>query len=120
MNDFDRLLAPLGHALDVSMLRFHAIRSNLAHVNTPGYRRLEVKFESLLADRLRSGPVSGEALRAVEPRVVRDESPGRPDGNNVTLEREMADHDRARLQYETLLEIASLRIQGLRSAIASR
>ncbi|HKE00451.1 MAG TPA: flagellar basal body rod protein FlgB, partial [Planctomycetota bacterium] len=119
MNAFERGLAPIARALEAAALRFRTIQSNLAHVSTPGYRRLEVKFESLLSSRTGSATPSADDILAVEPHVVRDESPGRADGNNVSLEHEMAEQERARLQYEALLEVATLRIQGIRNAITS-
>ena len=42
----------LDKALDASNLRETVITNNLANVNTPGYKRREVDFESLLRQEL--------------------------------------------------------------------
>jgi flagellar basal-body rod protein FlgB len=107
-------LGVLEHGLRVSMLREKAIQANLANASTPGYQRVEVKFESLLA-----GDGAAPFLET-QPEVVRDASPGRPDGNNVEFDQEYAAMERNRIYYEALVEVASLRIQGLRQAIQSR
>ncbi len=120
IDGFDRSFGALQHTLGVALMRHRAIQSNLANANTPGYQRVEVKFESLLAERLEGRDLDADAIRSVAPRLVRDTSPGRADGNNVALEREYADMERNRLQFEAITEIVSLRIQGLRAAITAR
>jgi len=120
VNEISRTFGALQRALDAVMMRDRAVRSNLAHLNTPGYKRVEVKFESLLAEKLGKAPVDPEAFHQVEPKLVVDKTPGRADGNNVQLEREVADMERNRVHFEALAEITSLRIQGLRSAINSK
>lgn len=120
MNEISRSLGALQRALDAVWQRDRAVRSNLAHLNTPGYKRVEVRFESLLAERLGRGPVDPAAFQQVQPKVVVDASPGRADGNNVQLEREIADLERNRIHFEALTEITSMRIQGMRNAITSR
>ena len=120
MNELSRSFGALQKAIDVVFLRDRAIRSNLAHINTPGYKRVDVKFESLLADRLGKGPVDPEALGKAAPQLVVDKSPGRADGNNVQLEREIADLERNRVQFEALAQITTIRIQGIGRAINSK
>jgi flagellar basal-body rod protein FlgB len=115
VSGIDGALGYVGHAMDVALLRQKAIQSNLANSSTPGYRRLEVKFESLLPP-----DVTASTFTQVQPVVVRDTSPGRPDGNNVEFDIEYAELEKNRLHFEALAEIANLRIQGIRGAITSK
>ncbi len=79
--------------------RSRVISSNIANVNTPGYRRQVVQFEGLLRDALESGK---GGLEGVQPAVVEDTlTPARSDGNNVNLELELNSERQNRLLYET-------------------
>jgi len=120
VQSFERSFGVLEHALQVSLLRHRTIESNLAHADTPGYKRLEVNFESLLEDRLAGGAVDPRVFRSVQPAVVADTSPGKADGNNVELDRESSELEKNRLQYEVLSEIASQRFSGLKQVIQSK
>ena len=114
VSPYDRDLGLLEHALRVSMLREKAIQANLANASTPGYERVDVKFESLLPK-----DADPAAFRATEPQIARDKSPGRADGNNVQFDQEYAAMERNRLYYEALVEAASQQIQNIRSSITS-
>lgn len=83
--------------------RSKAINGNMANVNTPGYQRREVRFEAAMRQALERGAPPA----TVEAEVVVDRSPGRLDGNNVDLEKELALRDQngvLRDAYLTLLE----------------
>ncbi|MBI3818432.1 MAG: flagellar biosynthesis protein FlgB [Planctomycetes bacterium] len=105
----------LERAMEVAMTRHRVIQTNIANANTPGYRRKEVQFESLL----REAGNSNDTL-AVEPKIVEDTTPGRSDGNNVLFDREYADLEKNRLQFEAMAEIINSQFQGIRMAIQSK
>ena len=68
--------------------RQRTIASNIANLETPGYRRLDVRFEELLTKALRS-PHAAEA-GDVEPEVFEPTStPIKANGNNVSMEMEI-------------------------------
>ncbi len=70
--------------------RQRTIASNIANIETPGYRRLGVRFEELLAKALKSGRV-GEAGR-VEPQIFQPQSTSiRSNGNDVNMEMEIGE-----------------------------
>src|SRR5580693_733475 len=77
--------------LDVSLLRHQAIASNLANVETPNYKRLDVSpsFEAELRQAV-AGQNSGE-IANLQPSLAVDATSisGRSDGNTVQLETEM-------------------------------
>lgn len=89
-------------SLDACALRARAIASNIANVATPGYRRIEVEFESALKaafDRKMPQGAGGKAghmplgrpdLDQVQPTAFRSQDPTRPgEVNNVDIDMEM-------------------------------
>ena len=91
------------------------VAGNISNQNTPGYKRLEHNFESLLADELKS---STPNLAGVEATTTTDEdSPARGDGNNVVLENEINDMRETVLRYELYASLLKNRATLIRSAI---
>src|SRR5688500_10813318 len=89
-------------SLDAAALRGRAIASNIANVATPGYRRIEVEFESQLRaafdKRIPKGegdkpghlPAGRPDLEQVVPVAFRSEDPTKPgEINNVDIDMEM-------------------------------
>ncbi len=83
----------LSRFLDVNVARHKLIASNLANVDTPGYRTRDLDFRAELARADIESPPGGErpglscASYAPVARPVRGLLE-RPDGNNVSVERE--------------------------------
>lgn len=96
-------------ALDAAVMRQQAIAQNLANVNTPGYRRLSVEFESQLAG-LAQGARPAGALAQLAPRLVQaaqgDANPG-------------ADSDIAKLSETVLHHHALLKVLTKQMALYS-
>lgn len=110
----------LSRLLDVSALRHRTLAQNVANINTPGYRRLEVSFEEELARRLGTRTES-EALTNLKP-VLHESSGGitRADGNNVDIDRELGRLSKNTLLFNTYAQILGTRIGMMRSAITGR
>ena len=109
----------MGKLLDVAALRHRVIAGNMANVNTPNYRRYEVQFEEMFNAAMRSGDKDG--AKTLQPRVVVDGGGMiKEDGNNVQLEREVSDLMKNSLYFETLTQMLTKKIDGLRNAIAGR
>ena len=103
----------LEHYLDLVTFRHELISSNLANVDTPGYHTQDVDFESEMRraeERLAGSPVSPQ-VREVKGLIER------PDGNNVSLERETLALARVQLQYRAGVELLRNEIHLLQSAI---
>ena len=111
----------LGRLLAAAELRARVISSNLANQSTPGYTRRVVSFEEELRAALvegPDGPQENERLDALEPRVLLDEeTPARPDGNNVTLELELNALRENRILYETYASMLQGRFRLLEAAL---
>jgi flagellar basal-body rod protein FlgB len=106
--------------LDVAIQRQQAIASNLANIETPGYKRIEVEkgFSSVFAQALNAG----SPLKAGSPKVVTDlDSPAqRKDGNNVLLQDELMAMSKNSAEYEALGDFVSYSMRTLRMAISGK
>lgn len=119
----------LQKALEARMLSHQAISYNIANVDTPGFKRVEIRFQdalkAALEERSRSGrpgwslgregtdPVS----RVRAELVVDDAAPTRADGNNVDIDREAVNLAENAGSYLALAELLSRSFEGVRSAI---
>jgi flagellar basal-body rod protein FlgB len=93
----------LAKSLDACAMRNRAIANNLANVNTPGYKRVEVEFESELRKALDSSTLKGARtdekhlpigrmdLTEVKPKSYLPDDPTLPSAvNNVDVDIEAA------------------------------
>jgi flagellar basal-body rod protein FlgB len=103
----------LGRLLDATYVRHTVIAQNMANVNTPGYKRLDVNFEKLT--RKLSDPAS------LDPREFVEEAPGRErtDGNTVDLDLELARLSHNTLLFQAYSQILSTRMAMMRRALTS-
>ncbi|MCL6442037.1 MAG: flagellar basal body rod protein FlgB [Alicyclobacillus sp.] len=122
----------LQHALQAADLRQQVYANNIANVETPGYKREDVAFESMLQAALeQSDQAAGNSLftpsgsslnltsaAAVVPQIVMDTSTQTDNnGNNVDLDAEMADMAENQIRYETLLQALTDQFSRLKTAI---
>lgn len=116
----DLTSAVIGKSLDACGVRHRIIADNIANVETPGFTRSEVTFESSLKQALETttGDDAMEKVNELEPNVEADTlSPMRPDGNNVSIDKEMTDLTKNTLRYEALIQLMTLKGAQVRSAI---
>lgn len=111
----------LSLALDEASLRQQAISSNLANVNTPGFKRMDVSssfesaFKSALSD-LSSGQQVGMMPEA-SITTSAEQGPARPDGNTVQLESEMLGLAQNSAKYEFASTMLASSFHGIKTAI---
>jgi flagellar basal-body rod protein FlgB len=100
--------------LDVSALRAQLITSNLANVDTPGFRTRDINFRAELEKA--EGPEF--ALADFRPAVqeVRGLA-ARPDGNNVSLEREGLLLAETQLRFQVGVQVLRAEFHRILSAI---
>jgi flagellar basal-body rod protein FlgB len=107
----------LERAMEGAGLRQQALASNLANVNTPGYRRRDVDFHGALAGAMRSGDTT-TALQEVGIQASEDPTAVvRADGSSVDVDAESAKLAANGLEYEQLASAARVRIEILRVAM---
>ncbi|MCL6626445.1 flagellar basal body rod protein FlgB [Alicyclobacillus shizuokensis] len=114
----------LQNALAASDLRQSVYANNIANVDTPGYKRQDVSFESMLQQQLASTDGSGlttdelNQLVSVQPQLVTDTSTEvQNNGNNVDVDAEMSELAANQIRYNALVQDVDLRILRLREAI---
>jgi flagellar basal-body rod protein FlgB len=117
---FDATFKTLDLALGAAGKRQEMLSNNLANVNTPGYKRLDVDFDGMLSkavDAANAGDSS--ALDALKPDVTTDASVAvRADGNSVDVDQEMAYLAENNIRYNALVQIAQKNLQSLTYVIS--
>ena len=106
------MLQTLSRALDLTAVRQRLVSENIANIDTPGYHARDIDFGRELQRAL-----AGDEESPSTP-VVR-EVPGlieRPDGNNVSLDRESLLMAQNQLQFQT--EVSLLRSEFNRLQLA--
>lgn len=109
--------------LDVADSRHRILASNLANVETPGYQRRDVNesFRAALESQVRKGAVqTGTAQDMIPVSLDRNAPATRPDGNTVSLDRELAMLRENALEYEVLGQFVSGSLQRLKTAISGK
>jgi flagellar basal-body rod protein FlgB len=106
--------------MDVSVMRQEIFASNLANLETPGYKRLQVNsdFSKVFNEALKAGSVSKVKM----PSAMQDFlSPAqRKDGNNVVLQDELLAMGKNGSEYEALVDFVSGSMRTLKMAIIGR
>ncbi len=109
-------------ALDAVALRQEAIASNLANLETPGYKRLDLapSFQAEL-DRACAGGDSRQ-ITALQPSLAPDPTalPTGRDGNTVNLEKEMSQLNQNVLAHNLETQLVSNMLLRLRLAITAK
>lgn len=117
---FDRESYQMAQAMmDQSMIKHQAIAANIANIETPGYKRIDIdprnqlQFEELL----KTGDLN--QLNHFQHKVAEDHNTAviRPDGNNVKLENELLSMNRNALEYEFLTKYMGSSFGKIKTAI---
>ena len=113
----DRLLA-LSRLLDASTLRQQVHAANLANQNTPGYKARAVAFEEAFNQALEDGGT--ERALEVEPEVYTPlATPADPDGNDVSVDREVSALAKNQMLYNAYVQVARGKLRLVNTAISS-
>ncbi|MCL6453490.1 MAG: flagellar basal body rod protein FlgB [Alicyclobacillus sp.] len=115
----------LQNALNAANLRQTVYANNIANADTPGFKRSDVAFESLLASALGTGTgafgtaaPNWSAALGVQPVVTTDATTSVDNnGNNVNVDDEMVSLAENQLRYNALTEDVSMRLTRLQTAI---
>src|SRR5438093_6670365 len=114
---FDPTIEGLARTLTLHQQRHEVLASNLANVETPGYRARELDFQDVLKEAFDSGG-GGERAEGRASTVVEDKTaPRRADGNTVDMDMQMAKLNANGTSYLALARILGRRVALLRQAI---
>jgi flagellar basal-body rod protein FlgB len=108
--------------LDCTVLRHEAIASNLANVETPNYKRLDVSpsFETQLQQAIATNDPQQIAATQPELAVDTQATSGRSDGNTVLLETEMMKLNQNMVEHTLETQLVSNSLLKLRTAITGQ
>ena len=120
----------LEKSLNASWLRNETISNNISNVNTPGYKRESVAFESILKASMQNIGIEGKVTHEkhlpignvgidhIEPSISKDfNSKYRRDGNNVNIDVEMANLAKNTIQYNMMTQRVSGKLSKLKSIV---
>ncbi|MDR4509042.1 MAG: flagellar basal body rod protein FlgB [Candidatus Brocadiaceae bacterium] len=109
----------LENLLDVSSLKHKVTANNIANINTPGYKKMEVDFEDQLKKAMKSN--SSGAFASFQPKVViskiEEDASMRKDGNTVDMEKEFAGLLKNTGSYKIYSQLLSKKFDLVREAI---
>ncbi len=129
------LVNVLSQALNASNMRNNVISNNIANVNTPGFKKSEVVFESLLAEQLtptgkklamtrtqdKHFPMPSNEQGVVNPKInMINNTTMRTDGNNVDIDSEMAGLAKNNIYYNAAVRQISDYFTSMKSVIAGQ
>ena len=110
----------LEKASDASWTRNSVISNNIANVDTPGYKRKDIRFEEYLQGAVSGGSslddnIADADLDSLTGTTYTDyaSSSYRIDGNNVDIDTENAELAKNQIKYYTMLDSISLFIRSL-------
>ncbi|MGA2168060.1 MAG: flagellar biosynthesis protein FlgB [Terracidiphilus sp.] len=93
-----RLSDQLARYLDLATSQIKLTAANMANIDTPGYRAVGMDFEAEMREAM-DGVDSGVAPRQARLKAV-DGLIARPDGNNVSMDRESLNLAEAQLKFK--------------------
>ncbi len=100
-------------------LRQKAISNNIANLETPGYRRIDVKFEELLAKCLKSGDITD--LSKIVPHFYRPEqTPVKSNGNDVNYEAEVGQMIKNTIRHKAFIRLLNKKYKQIELAIGQQ
>jgi flagellar basal-body rod protein FlgB len=108
--------------LDATALRHEAIASNLANIETPGYKRIDVapNFSAELQQAIQSR--DPQRIGSLQPSLAVDTTaaPATRDGNTVKLENELLQLNQNTLAHSLETQLVTGTLLKLRLAITGR
>jgi flagellar basal-body rod protein FlgB len=119
----------LEKALEGSSLRHKVITNNIANVNTPGYKKMELSFENELAMAAGLEEAQAEMARthskhmlprnaSYQPQIrTVNNTSLRTDGNNVDIDAEMAAMTKNNIFYNTVAQRIGSYYTNIKTAI---
>ena len=112
-----RLSDQLTRYLDLATSQAKVTAANMANIDTPGYRAIGMDFEAEMRQAM-EGVDQGKAPRPVRLKAA-DGLIARPDGNNVSMDREGLNLAEAQLKFKTGVALLRQEYQRVMDAIHS-
>jgi flagellar basal-body rod protein FlgB len=111
----------LESGIKAETLRQKAISNNVANMQTPGYRRLGIKFEELLSKAIDSGDAEKINLDEIKAELYQTKNTAvKPNGNDVNLEVEVGDMVKNSIRYKAFIKLLTKKYAQIDEAINIR
>jgi flagellar basal-body rod protein FlgB len=116
MSETESIMELIDAGIRAQTLRQKAIANNIANLETPGYRRIDVKFEELLAKCLNSNEEFD--LSNIDAELYRPKNtPVKSNGNDVDLEAEIGQLIKDTLRHKAYIRLLSKKYNQIDLAI---
>ena len=117
MSETENIIDLIDAGIRAQTLRQKAVANNIANLETPGYRRIDVKFEELLEKCLSSS--DDFDLSDIEAELYRPKNtPVKSNGNDVNLEAEIGQMIKDTLRHKAYIRLLSKKYNQIDLAIA--
>jgi flagellar basal-body rod protein FlgB len=116
--------------LDLRAERHNVISSNIANIDTPNYKSIDISFEEQLkaAADSKSGnglkkthsshlPGGGSDIENINPEIKIDNTSAGLDGNNVDIDKEVTKMAENTIMYNAVAQLVLKKFEGLKYAI---
>lgn len=126
MDFFGGTMKVLGHSLDYAAAKNNTISANVANVDTPNYKAKDVTFQSMLDDAFESEMKA----KRTDPRhlpfddegntykiVERKHTAYNHNGNNVDIDKEMAELGKNQIYYQSLIDRMNGKFRSLENVL---
>ena len=127
-----RKMGLLEKGIEAAQLRHQVLANNIANVNTPNFKRSDVRFADILQEYLDEDRISGrrtdprhfvignsQNLADLQPEIFQEDvTQVRNDGNNVDMEFETAQIIKNSLYMQTLFTVLNQDFQKIRISLA--
>ena len=117
----DKSATLLEKMLDVSSVKHKVIANNIANVNTPGYKKMDVSFADQLEKAVNESSMN--KFDTLQPKIVISKEDSsetvRNDGNNVDMDKEVSSLVKNTLSYNIYTQLLSKKFEDIKSAIES-
>jgi flagellar basal-body rod protein FlgB len=117
MSKINNIVDIIEAGIKAESLRQKSIANNVANLETPGYRRVDVKFQELLAQALDSSE-DGVDLSEVEGQIYQPkQTEVKSNGNDVSLEVEIGGMVKNILRHKAYIRLLQKKYQQIELAI---
>ncbi|MBB5338531.1 flagellar basal body rod protein FlgB [Tunturiibacter gelidoferens] len=107
----------LGRYLDLTSQQMQGTARNMANVDTPGFKTQGFDFEKVFAQQLNDGAGAAGLEGVQAPMQDVDGLVARPDGNNVSMDREGLQLAKAQMQFKLGTQLLKGEFATVMSAI---
>ena len=119
MSERNNIVDLLEAGIKAESLRQNTIANNVANLETPGYRRVDVRFDELLARRLASSDKVD--LSKIKPEIYQPrDTPVKSNGNDVNYEGEVGQLIKNAIRHKALVRLLSKKYNLMDQAIGPR